>query len=538
MHQKFSLITLPCQSGKTFQTITVMNDEISQDATKGRSLHIVYTINTLLNEIQFTSRLRGMAHEHKVKVLVISSKNQIPHTDEDVFLHTKNVEGAIGLIAMHNVGVVVMCNNRNRIASQMTLMHHLDSLKQDAKSVKRCFVYYDEIHKYIDSYTNKIQPLREQISELCEFEVVQKVFGITATPHNVYQRGTRWEQLNQLTYVKPKIDTYASLEGSKHTTIECDSDGSDPDDDDPEGDDDESSSSGDPNGGDEGVVDSAVKYAKHVIEGNPHILGHGARVFIPGLTKRKSHSAIRAMVLRHNPQCVVVTLNGVEKTLAYLKDDRVQEAEAAAEEGKVLNLVSRLTRVNLTSKDSLAEVSDVVAGVLAERGLGHKPLVFTGMLCVSVGQTLTNKGFGTFTSMIVSPAASSKHDAIYQLMGRATGQTKEWDTFNRTEVFCTPETLKVGLAMEKAAEGMMALSGESVSLEQYEAFLKDAGVKPKRKQRPRAKKPKLAVATEPQTVDDVTYPIITTASNPNTQLPSSAKGAVVGTPIPMLHAVQ
>lgn len=495
MFNKFSLITQPTQSGKTFQTIAVMNDEIALDHSLGRSLHIVYTINTLMNEVQFTSRLRDMAETQHVKVVIISSKNSIPKEHSDIFMHSRNIEGAIGLIATKKVGILVMCNNRTRIASQIDLINHLDG--PDQVLVKRCFVYYDEIHKYIDSYKNKIVPLRDQIIELCEYNIVTKIFGITATPHNVYQRGTNWEELNQLMYVKPKTDTYASLAGANHTLIQFDGDhGNEPyDGDGDEGD--ESELAGESNGADEGVVDAAVLYAEQIIQDRPDILGERTRSFIPGLTKRKSHSGIRSMVLRHNPACVVVTLNGVEKTLAYLSTQRLEEVRVAAREGRVLNVVCRLTRVKLTEGvDGLTEVSEVVARLLTERVLKNRPLVFTGMLCVSVGQTLTNSGFGTFTSMIISPAASRNHDAIYQLMGRATGQTKGWTNFTETEVFCTPDTLKCALAMEAAAQGMMHLSGEAVSLEQYEAFIKACGVKPKRKYKPRVKKPKLAVTEE------------------------------------------
>lgn len=502
MHAKFSLITQPTQSGKTFQTIAVMNDTIAQDAQFGRSLHMVYTINTLLNEVQFTARLRDMALRHQVKVVVISSNNQIPPADAGLFLHAKNYQYALALIANFPVAVVVMCNNRNRIATQMAMMHDLD---RNQTVIRRAYVYYDEIHKYIDSYKRDIQPLREQIAELCDLPVVHKVLGITATPHAVFQRGTDWEHLRQEMYVAPKTDTYASLAESRHTQIEFDGHDDEPDDDDgaePEGDDDDE-------GHDEaGNANAAVSYVRQVLRARPDLLAPGARVFMPGATKRKSHNAIRMAALRINPRCAVVTLNGKEKTIAYLSEERVAEAEAAAAQGTQYNIYTHLTRAKLDGADnSLTEVSDVVARLVQERGLGNRPLVFTGLLCVSVGQTLTHRGFGTFTAMVVSPAAASKHDAVYQLMGRATGQTKQWDTYTQTEVICTSDTLTIGLGMEKAAQGMMGLTHTSVSLEQYEAFLKAAGVKPKQKRRPRK-----AVAA-PKAVAAVEAPVATVVAN-------------------------
>ena len=496
MHIKFSLITQPCQSGKTFQTIAVINDEIASDEEEGRSLHIVFTINTLLNEVQFTSRLRDMSLEHKMKVLVVSSKNLIPPGNDDVFLHTTNIAGAVAILAMNQVkvGVVIMCNNRSRIASQMDFLNYLNNDTQVI--IRRCMVYYDEIHKYIDSYKRQIEPLRDQIEHICELNVVHKVFGITATPYNVFQKGTIWESLNQTQHVKPKTDTYYGLKNAKHTTMEFDDmpeetyDWSDDDDVDDIGHDNTAVEN------DQGHIDPAVEYASRILDLRPDLLQNGSRVFIPGLVKKRSHAGIRAMVLRRKPECVVVTINGTEKTLAFLNEDRLLEAQNALSNNRNINLVARLTRLQLTNDDdNLAEVSDIISQLIDENSLDDRPVVFTGMLCVSVGQTLTNEGYGTFTSMIMNPYSTKSHDATYQLMGRVTGQTKGWETFAHTEIFSTAETMNVGIAMEQAAHAMMDQHGSTVTLQQYQAFIKAAGVKPKRKHKPRTRKSQPTTAT-------------------------------------------
>lgn len=54
---KFVLCVLPTQLGKTFTAISKILTEILQDDDFGRSIHIIFTMNTLLNNKQFAKRL-------------------------------------------------------------------------------------------------------------------------------------------------------------------------------------------------------------------------------------------------------------------------------------------------------------------------------------------------------------------------------------------------------------------------------------------------------------------------------------------------
>ena len=53
---KFLLCVLLTQFGKTFTTVGRITDEIKRDEEYGRSIHLVWTMNTLLNNEQVSNR--------------------------------------------------------------------------------------------------------------------------------------------------------------------------------------------------------------------------------------------------------------------------------------------------------------------------------------------------------------------------------------------------------------------------------------------------------------------------------------------------
>ena len=116
------------------------------------------------------------------------------------------------------------------------------------------------------------------------------------------------------------------------------------------------------------------------------------------------------------------------------------------------------------------------------------------MLCPRLGQTLTNIQFGTFTSAIISDSSVYSNDAVYQLIGRCTGQNKHWDTFKQTNIYTTQNILEVALGMEHAAREMTKLNGEYVSYQQYQNYIESGGAaditleKPKKKFKADSKK--------------------------------------------------
>ena len=72
---KFILCVLLTQLGKTFTAISKIMAEIRQDNDLGRSIHIIFTMNTLLNNKQFAKRLETIEKTYgKGSICVFSSK--------------------------------------------------------------------------------------------------------------------------------------------------------------------------------------------------------------------------------------------------------------------------------------------------------------------------------------------------------------------------------------------------------------------------------------------------------------------------------
>ena len=65
---KFLLCVLMTQLGKTFTAVGRISGEIKRDGDpgQGRSIHLVWTMNTLLNNSQFSNRLHSIEQEYGV----------------------------------------------------------------------------------------------------------------------------------------------------------------------------------------------------------------------------------------------------------------------------------------------------------------------------------------------------------------------------------------------------------------------------------------------------------------------------------------
>jgi hypothetical protein len=153
-------------------------------------------------------------------------------------------------------------------------------------------------------------------------------------------------------------------------------------------------------------------------------------------------------VFRINPNAIVIVINGFEKTLQY-KDN-----------------VENTKTIPLTSEDE--EVCETISRLIDKHKLHSRPIVITGFLCVGMGQTLTHKSLGSFTSAIFGHLDLT-NDEIYQLFGRATGRLKDWgDKYVQTQVYCPTTIMHRCHVMEECARNMAyEHNGEVVTHEDY-----------------------------------------------------------------------
>jgi len=427
---KFILLVLRCQQGKTFQTISRIVTELSADEEFGKSIHMVFTMNTLLNNAQFAKRLASIERDYgEGSVVVFASKNNTS------YLGVKTYTELLGICADSATcpKVVVMCSNNYRFEDGYKFIRILNT---NRTNIERVFSYYDELHDRIS------EKLRRQIEEMNDMEIVKGITAMTATPERIYQRSGFWsnirmiqlDDLNDTNYVGYKnmiwncIDDYFPSVFVRPTRFDFDK-----------------------------HDENTIGFITSVLDRYPRILEDGTRTFIPAHVRRISHNTVRNIVFERNTNAVVVLLNGAEKTLTYRNSS------------------------GFTNTIDLGEIKDdevctVVAQTIINEDLTSRALVFTGFLCVGMGQTLTHESIGSFTSAIISHLDLT-NDEIYQLFGRLTGRMLHWgDKYVKTHIYCPTKIRQRCHVMEECARRIATENnGESTTRDDYLAPVYEMG---------------------------------------------------------------
>jgi len=427
---KFVLCVLLTQLGKTFTAISKILNEISQDDELGKSIHIIFTMNTLLNNKQFAKRLNSIEQTYgKGSICVFSSKY------DGKYEHVKNRLELQGLCAnlITCPRVVVMCSNSQRYDDGVEFIRVIN---QNKCNIVRAFAYYDELHKYIND------SLRSQIEEIHRFDIVHGITALTATPDGIWQKTGSgfWSKIRLIQLDEFSESNYVGYKDMEFNCI----------------DDFFASPYIRPRALDYIEMDrQTIGFIEHVLKKYPDILADNTRSFIPGHIRRAGHNAIRELVFGINKNAVVVVINGVEKTLRY-KDS-----------------LGNTKTLPLLSQDD--EVCETISRVILQHKLENRPIVITGLLCVGMGQTLTHESLGSFTSAIFGHLDLTNDD-MYQLFGRITGRMKHWEKYVQTQVYCTTTVMNRCSVMEESARNMACEhDGEIVSQEDYREKMAEMG---------------------------------------------------------------
>lgn len=421
LSSKFNLCVLKTQFGKTFTAIRRIDIEIQQDDEFGRSMHIVFTMNTLLNNGQFAKRLDAIENTYgKGSVCVFASKYQGRYT------HVSNRLELLGLCAQPSTcpRVVVMCSNFTRYEDGVEFLKTLETTS--IGGVDRAFAYYDELHSYIND------TVRLQIEDIHSLNIVHGIVALTATPKKIWKQTGFWSRLQLI-----ELDDFndANYVGYKDMVFNC-------------VDDFFMSPYTRPGPFNFDELDrETIGFITHVLERYPEILNDNSRTFIPAHIRRSGHNSVKELVFKTKPNAVVVVINGFEKTLEY--NDRL----------------GKLKTLPLASNDE--EVSQTISRLIATHGLKSRPLVVTGFLCVGMGQTLTHESLGSFTSAIFGHLDLTNDD-ISQLFGRITGRMKGWSTYVQTQVYCPTTIMHRCHVMEECSRNMAyEHNGDIVTQDDY-----------------------------------------------------------------------
>jgi hypothetical protein len=422
LSNKINLAVLRTQFGKTFMAINRIRKEIELDDQEGKSVHIVFTMNTLLNNRQFAKRLYEIERQYgKGSVVVFASSYVGPYT------HAKKLNDILGLCYDDRTcpRIIIMCSNERRYEDGMQF---LDILERNNRSIARAYVYYDELHAYISRNS-----LRRQIEVIHQFDIVKGIIALTATPDQIFQTIGFWSQLRMIHIDELNEANYA---GYRDMIFHCIDDFF-------------PQSYKRPGAFNYDALDTdTLGFIRHVLQSSPEILREGSRVFIPAHVRRSGHKTVRDIVFTLQPHAVVIVLNGEEKTLQY-KDSSDKSPKS----------------IPLEAVDE--EVCETIVKVISQHKLEGRPLVYTGFLCVSMGQTLTHQKTGSFTAAILSHMDLT-NDELYQLFGRTTGRMKTWPTYCQTEIYCPTKIMQRICTMEQCARTLVEdYSDEVVTQEDY-----------------------------------------------------------------------
>lgn len=219
---KFSVVVLPCQSGKTSQVLTCISLIEKDDALKGASLHLVFTMNDLINCSQFSGRITDRDRsEIRGNVTIVSSKaktkgNNTTHSEmtslQDMQEHMI-VDGDV--TDSERVNTVVMCTNGARIMETKKLLQNILRTQPEYRFFKRVFLYFDELHDTImvNGTAAAKNPAELTTMGLIDFAkklpFVHKVVGITATPNEIFEHV---HDVPQSVYKEPNLENYEKLD--------------------------------------------------------------------------------------------------------------------------------------------------------------------------------------------------------------------------------------------------------------------------------------------------------------------------------------
>jgi hypothetical protein len=426
---KFILCVLRTQLGKTYTAISKILAEIRQDDELGKSIHIIFTMNTLLNNKQFAKRLETIEQTYgKGSICVFSSKYN------GKYRHVKSRLELLGLCADESTcpRVVLMCSNKCRYDDGLEFIKVID---KNRYGICRVFAYYDELHEYITD------TLRDQIEQIHDLDIIKGITALTASPDRIWQAAGFWSKIRLI-----QLDDFsdANYAGCNDMIFNC-------------VDDYFATPYIRPNPFDFDEMDrQTIGFIETVLRKSPEILGENTRSFIPAHIRRSGHNIVRDLVLSINPTAIVAVINGDEKTLQY--KDRFGNTKT----------------LSLLSEDE--ELCETISRVVLQHKLQHRPIVITGLLCVGMGQTLTHKSLGSFTSAIFSHL-NLTNDEIYQLFGRITGRMKDWgDKYVQTQVYCPTITMNRAIVIEECARNMSCEhNGEVVSQVDYREPMTEMG---------------------------------------------------------------
>jgi hypothetical protein len=424
--------------GKTFIIINHIKENLLNDITDGRSIHIVFTMNTLLNNKQFSNRLECINNDYgKNSICVFSSIYKGPYG------HANNFTNLVKYTENNMPRIIIACSNKTRFSNCFNFITELAKKNSEETDVRRVFVYFDELHKYI---SNTKYNIRWNIENLNKLDIVSGIYGMTASPNNIWNNNISgfWSKIkiidikncyndnnyfgvNDIDFICPCknseyniIDSINGIDSEEFNDQEC----------------------------------YTINFIIKTLEKYPDILNDNSRVFIPVKNRIKTHNYIRDHLFKIRKESIIITINGREKNIKF---KILGYASNASDVSNVSNVSGASDvsgeYVSIPLILNKGELGDLIVENIDKYNLHNRPIIFIGYNCVGMGQTLITEKLGNFTSAIFG-YDEILNDNMYQLFGRITGRFKNWKNYNVTKVYCTLLCKHISNIMEKCAKNI------------------------------------------------------------------------------------
>jgi hypothetical protein len=128
--------------GKTFIIINHIKENLLNDNTEGRSLHIVFTMNTLLNNKQFSNRLECINNDYGTNsICVFSSIYKGPYG------HANNFTNLVKYTENHMPRIIIACSNKTRFSNCFNFITELAKKKLMSEEYLYILMNYINIYQ-------------------------------------------------------------------------------------------------------------------------------------------------------------------------------------------------------------------------------------------------------------------------------------------------------------------------------------------------------------------------------------------------------
>lgn len=390
INTKFQMISKPVQIGKTFECIDQIKQHIEMDEMDGRSLHFIFTQNTMLNQSQFFERLPFD------KVITLGSKKKANDNHINTLLE---MEGSL-LGSKTGKNIVVMCSHDKRFQNIRDFCQKYDQEKHPF--CQRIYIYIDEIHEYISLCQNFINSIKE-------LKIVKKIIGLTATVGPLFEF---FEHFMLANYQCSNYDNYQSL--SQHIFIHPDVESK-----------------------------TTIEYAEKVLEMfYDDFYVDGKRTFIPSGVKKCTHDDMKDLIVSkaNGKNIIVLVINSQHKCFYYINNGVEKIVENQNSNLQISDNISEFVK-----KHYLQNVPLFVTG--------HKCIKVGITICNSDIGAFTSSVISHHMMSPYKDSCKYESN-LYQLVGRTTGNVKIYEGFYNTKIFCTTKVRDIVLPMERRATNL------------------------------------------------------------------------------------